>query len=155
MEYEEIYKTIERLLRDESISNYKIQQDTGYSYGNLSELRHGKRQIKKLSLENAFILYSYQKQREQVQEERKEKNQAYKEIIKLLQINYRSIAESEDPEAMNQSNMKWLTSVRRLLEIMEEYDISVEQGQKDLEKCINQSAGEYMQQQLNKRYYNY
>lgn len=56
---------------------------------------------------------------------------------------------------MNQSNMKWLTSVRRLLEIMEEYDISVEQGQKDLEKCINQSAGEYMQQQLNKRYYNY
>ena len=115
----------------------------------------GKRQIKKLSLENAFILYSYQKQREQVQEERKEKHQAYKEIIELLQINYRSIAESEDPEAMNQSNMKWLTSVRRLLEIMEEYDISVEQGQKDLEKCINQSAGEYMQQQLNKRYYNY
>ncbi|MFZ8196521.1 hypothetical protein ACO1I1_05255, partial [Staphylococcus aureus] len=32
-QFKEIYNTIEKLLNDKSISNYRINQDTGVSYG--------------------------------------------------------------------------------------------------------------------------
>ena len=38
----EIKNTIQKLLDDKSISNYRIQKDTGVSYGNISELRNKK-----------------------------------------------------------------------------------------------------------------
>ncbi|BBN40324.1 hypothetical protein KUH180129_0759 [Staphylococcus aureus] len=38
-QFKEIYNTIEKLLNDKSISNYRINQDTGVSYGGISELR--------------------------------------------------------------------------------------------------------------------
>ncbi|WP_076687898.1 hypothetical protein, partial [Staphylococcus argenteus] len=45
-QFKEIYNTIEKLLNDKSISNYRINQDTGVSYGGISELRSGKRKVK-------------------------------------------------------------------------------------------------------------
>ncbi|HBK3250728.1 TPA: hypothetical protein ACS48P_002531, partial [Staphylococcus aureus] len=47
-----------------SISNYRINQDTGVSYGGISELRSGKRKVNNLTLETAEKLYNYQKQLE-------------------------------------------------------------------------------------------
>lgn len=63
-QFKEIYNTIEKLLNDKSISNYRINQDTGVSYGDISELRSGKRKVKNLTLETAEKLYNYQKQLE-------------------------------------------------------------------------------------------
>lgn len=63
-QFKEIYNTIEKLLNDKSISNYRINQDTGVSYGGISELRSGKRKVKNLTLETAEKLYNYQKQLE-------------------------------------------------------------------------------------------
>lgn len=57
----EIKNTIQKLLDDKSISNYRIQKDTGVSYGNISELRNKKRQLKNLTLETVEKLYNYQK----------------------------------------------------------------------------------------------
>ncbi|MFT2065376.1 hypothetical protein ACMUH2_13965 [Staphylococcus aureus] len=51
-------------LTDKSISNYRINQDTGVSYGGISELRSGKRKVNNLTLETAEKLYNYQKQLE-------------------------------------------------------------------------------------------
>ncbi|MFS6680657.1 hypothetical protein WHL99_05790 [Staphylococcus aureus] len=59
-QFKEIYNTIEKLLNDKSISN----QDTGVSYGGISELRSGKRKVNNLTLETAEKLYNYQKQLE-------------------------------------------------------------------------------------------
>lgn len=59
--YEDVYITIEKLLNDKSISNYKIKQDTGVSYGAISELRNGKRQLKNITLETSGKLYEYAK----------------------------------------------------------------------------------------------
>ncbi|HBC4306109.1 TPA: hypothetical protein KEO33_001408 [Staphylococcus aureus] len=50
-QFKEIYNTIEKLLNDKSISNYRINQDTGVSYGGISELRSGKRKVNNLTLE--------------------------------------------------------------------------------------------------------
>ncbi|HGO1460022.1 helix-turn-helix domain-containing protein [Staphylococcus aureus] len=63
-QFKEIYNTIEKLLNDKSISNYRINQDTGISYGGISELRSGKRKVNNLTLETAEKLYNYQKQLE-------------------------------------------------------------------------------------------
>ncbi|EYG03287.1 hypothetical protein V549_02095, partial [Staphylococcus aureus W89581] len=63
-QFKEIYNTIEKLLNDKSISNYRINQDTGVSYGGISELRSGKRKVNNLTLETAEKLYNYQKQLE-------------------------------------------------------------------------------------------
>ena len=41
-----------KLLDDKSISNYRIQKDTGVSYGNISELRN-KKTIEELNLGNS------------------------------------------------------------------------------------------------------
>ncbi|HBE8265570.1 TPA: hypothetical protein PD562_002786, partial [Staphylococcus aureus] len=43
---------------------YRINQDTGVSYGGISELRSGKRKVNNLTLETAEKLYNYQKQLE-------------------------------------------------------------------------------------------
>ncbi|PVW22941.1 hypothetical protein DDL17_05730, partial [Staphylococcus aureus] len=48
-QFKEIYNTIEKLLNDKSISNYRINQDTGVSYGGISELRSGKRKVNNLT----------------------------------------------------------------------------------------------------------
>lgn len=63
-QFKEIYNTIEKLLNDKSISNYRINQDTGVSYGGISELEAGKRKVNNLTLETAEKLYNYQKQLE-------------------------------------------------------------------------------------------
>ncbi|HCY9803270.1 TPA: hypothetical protein O2F63_000975 [Staphylococcus aureus] len=63
-QFKEIYSTIEKLLNDKSISNYRINQDTGVSYGGISELRSAKRKVNNLTLETAENLYNYQKQLE-------------------------------------------------------------------------------------------
>lgn len=52
-QFKEIYNTIEKLLNDKSISNYRINQDTGVSYGGISELRSGKRKVKKFNFRNS------------------------------------------------------------------------------------------------------
>lgn len=59
--FEDVYTTIEKLLNDKNISNYKIKQDTGVSYGAISELRNGKRKLKNITLETAGKLYEYAK----------------------------------------------------------------------------------------------
>lgn len=64
----EIKNTIQKLLNDKSISNYRIQKDTGVSYGNISELRNKKRQLKNLTLETVEKLYNYQKGIEKMNE---------------------------------------------------------------------------------------
>lgn len=64
----EIKNTIQKLLDDKSISNYRIQKDTGVSYGNISELRNKKRQMKNLTLETVEKLYNYQKGIEKMNE---------------------------------------------------------------------------------------
>lgn len=64
----EIKNTIQKLLDDKSISNYRIQKDTGVSYGNISELRNKKRQLKNLTLETVEKLYNYQKGIEKMNE---------------------------------------------------------------------------------------
>lgn len=58
-QFKEIYNTIEKLLNDKSISNYRINQDTGVSYGGISELRSGKRKVNKLTLMQYSILYIF------------------------------------------------------------------------------------------------
>ncbi|HEI7983313.1 TPA: hypothetical protein SK997_002428 [Staphylococcus aureus] len=63
-QFKEFYNTIEKLLNDKSISNYRINQDTGVSYGGISESRSGKRKVNNLTLETAEKLYNYQKQLE-------------------------------------------------------------------------------------------
>lgn len=64
----EIKNTIQKLLDDKSISNYRIQKDAGVSYGNISELRNKKRQLKNLTLETVEKLYNYQKGIEKMNE---------------------------------------------------------------------------------------
>ena len=48
----EIKTQYKKLLDDKSISNYRIQKDTGVSYGNISELRN-KKTIEELNLGNS------------------------------------------------------------------------------------------------------
>ncbi len=59
--FTEVVDTITRLIDSKKVSNYRIQKDTGVSYGAISELRNGKRKIKNLTLETVEKLYNYQK----------------------------------------------------------------------------------------------
>jgi hypothetical protein len=59
--YEDVYAIIEKLLNNKDISNYRIKLYTGVSYGAISELRNGKRQLKNITLETAGKLYEYAK----------------------------------------------------------------------------------------------
>lgn len=59
--FTEVLDTITRLIDSKKVSNYRIQKDTGVSYGAISELRSGKRKIKNLTLETVEKLYNYQK----------------------------------------------------------------------------------------------
>lgn len=66
--FTEVLDTITRLIDSKKVSNYRIQKDTGVSYGAISELRNGKRKIKNLTLDTAEKLYNYQKQIEKENE---------------------------------------------------------------------------------------
>ncbi|MCI2875025.1 MULTISPECIES: hypothetical protein [Staphylococcus] len=59
--YNELYKTIEKLIKNTDISSYQINKDTGVSYGNINAMRRGERSIENLTLKNAEKLYNYQK----------------------------------------------------------------------------------------------
>lgn len=59
--YNELYKTIEKLIKNTDISSYQINKDTGVSYGNINAMRRGERLIENLTLKNAEKLYNYQK----------------------------------------------------------------------------------------------
>lgn len=58
--YNELYKAIEKLIKNTDISSYQINKDTGVSYGNINAMRRGERSIEKLTLKNAKKLYDYQ-----------------------------------------------------------------------------------------------
>ena len=60
--YNELYETIEKLIKDTDISSYQINKDTGVSYGNINAMRRGERSIENLTLKNAKKLYDYQTQ---------------------------------------------------------------------------------------------
>ncbi|EGQ1664528.1 hypothetical protein [Staphylococcus pseudintermedius] len=66
--YKDLYKTIEKLINNRSISSYQINKDTGVSYGNINAMRRGERSIDNLTLKNAEKLYNYQKQLEKENE---------------------------------------------------------------------------------------
>lgn len=66
--FTEVLDTITRLIDSKKVSNYRIQKDTGVSYGAISELRNGKRKIKNLTLDTAEKLYNYQKALEKTEE---------------------------------------------------------------------------------------
>jgi len=59
--YNELYKTIEKLIKNTDVSSYQINKDTGVSYGNINAMRRGERSIENLTLKNAEKLYNYQK----------------------------------------------------------------------------------------------
>ncbi|MFF5513047.1 hypothetical protein ACFY3K_00700 [Staphylococcus capitis] len=58
--YNELYKAIEKLIKNTDISSYQINKDTGVSYGNINAMRRGERSIENLTLKNAKKLYDYQ-----------------------------------------------------------------------------------------------
>ncbi|WP_083318837.1 hypothetical protein [Staphylococcus sp. HMSC062A05] len=60
--YNELYETIEKLIKNTDISSYQINKDTGVSYGNINAMRRGERSIENLTLKNAKKLYDYQNQ---------------------------------------------------------------------------------------------
>ncbi|MCI2773402.1 hypothetical protein [Staphylococcus petrasii] len=60
--YTELYKTIEKLIKNTDVSSYRISKDTGLSYGNINAMRRGERSIENLTLKNAEKLYNYQKE---------------------------------------------------------------------------------------------
>ncbi|RIO59940.1 hypothetical protein [Staphylococcus hominis] len=64
--YNELYKTIEKLIKNTDISSYQINKDTGVSYGNINAMRRGERSIENLTLKNAEKLYNYQKSAEKL-----------------------------------------------------------------------------------------
>ena len=51
--YNELYKAIEKLIKNTDISSYQINKDTGVSYGNINAMRRGERSIENLTLKNA------------------------------------------------------------------------------------------------------
>lgn len=59
--FDEVLQTITKLINSNEVSNYRINKDTGISYGAISEMRNGKRKISNLTLETAKKLYNYQK----------------------------------------------------------------------------------------------
>ena len=48
--YNELYKVIEKLIKNTDISSYQINKDTGVSYGNINAMRRGERSIENLTL---------------------------------------------------------------------------------------------------------
>lgn len=48
--YNELYKAIEKLIKNTDISSYQINKDTGVSYGNINAMRRGERSIENLTL---------------------------------------------------------------------------------------------------------
>lgn len=56
---ESIYTVIEKLLKDDSISNYKISKATGIPQTTLSDYKKGKIELGKMNLDYAMKLYEF------------------------------------------------------------------------------------------------
>ncbi len=82
--FTEVVDTITRLIDSKKVSNYRIQKDTGVSYGAISELRNGKRKIKNLTLETVEKLYNYQKGLEVMDKSIKLENENDVELVESL-----------------------------------------------------------------------
>ncbi|OFP25041.1 XRE family transcriptional regulator [Staphylococcus sp. HMSC057C08] len=59
--YDELLKTVNELIENKEISSYRINKDTGVSYGNINDIRRGERKVENLTLKNAGKLYNYAK----------------------------------------------------------------------------------------------
>lgn len=59
--FRKVYKSIQYLIKNESITSYKIEKETGVSRAKIGRLRNGKNKIDDLTLDTAKKLYNYQK----------------------------------------------------------------------------------------------
>lgn len=59
--FRKVYKSIQYLIKNESITSYKIEKETGVSRAKIGRLRNGKNKIDDLTLDTAEKLYNYQK----------------------------------------------------------------------------------------------
>ncbi|MBC9873707.1 hypothetical protein [Macrococcoides bohemicum] len=55
--FEEVNKTINDLLFNNTISSYRISKDSGVPYNNVHQLRNGKRKVENLSFKIIGQLY--------------------------------------------------------------------------------------------------
>lgn len=59
--FRKVYESIQYLIKNESITSYKIEKETGVSRAKIGRLRNGKNKIDDLTLDTAKKLYNYQK----------------------------------------------------------------------------------------------
>lgn len=59
--FQKVYESIQYLIKNESITSYKIEKETGVSRAKIGRLRNGKNKIDDLTLDTAKKLYNYQK----------------------------------------------------------------------------------------------
>lgn len=59
--FRKVYESIQYLIKNESITSYKIEKETGVSRAKIGRLRNGKNKIDDLTLDTAEKLYNYQK----------------------------------------------------------------------------------------------
>lgn len=62
--FRKVYESIQYLIKNESITSYKIEKETGVSRAKIGRLRNGKNKIDDLTLDTAKKLYNYQKELE-------------------------------------------------------------------------------------------
>ncbi|GAB0225907.1 hypothetical protein JPSP7_07440 [Staphylococcus pseudintermedius] len=62
--FRKVYESIQYLIKNESITSYKIEKETGVSRAKIGRLRNGKNKIDDLTLDTAEKLYNYQKRLE-------------------------------------------------------------------------------------------
>lgn len=59
--FKKVYDSVQYLIKNESITSYKIEKETGVSRAKIGRLRNGKNKIDDLTLDTAEKLYNYQK----------------------------------------------------------------------------------------------
>ncbi len=59
--FRKVYESIQYLIKNKSITSYKIEKETGVSRAKIGRLRNGKNKIDDLTLDTAEKLYNYQK----------------------------------------------------------------------------------------------
>lgn len=59
--FKKVYDSVQYLIKNESITSYKIEKATGVSRAKIGRLRNGKNKIGDLTLDTAEKLYNYQK----------------------------------------------------------------------------------------------
>ncbi len=59
--FKKVYDSVQYLIKNESITSYKIEKATGVSRAKIGRLRNGKNKIDDLTLDTAKKLYNYQK----------------------------------------------------------------------------------------------